>query len=675
VDTPVDLDTTGGEASGIYTSTGATIEPATAGLEIAMLPLRTATGMRSARFQLMLSNRSDESRAVDLSVEAGPGAAVSLPSSSVMLAPRQERRIDIHARPTRRRWFGGKQERSFTIVASGGGQPPRRLDGRFSDDSMGWLPLGAGGGLLGAGGIAIALFLAGGEGDDPPLTPTATSGVAGGATATAASTPTLTATPGPAEPAGLIAFESNREGDFNIYVMHPDGSGVTRLTPGDGTDYEPSWSPDGTQIVFASQATADAAFDLFIMNADGSGLYQVTFDMDAREPVWSPDGSRIAFYSNVDGNDDIYVVAPDGSAVERLTTNPESDIRPSWSPDGSRLAFTSQRFGNWDVFVMNADGSALTRVTDESAFDWSAAWSPDGSHLIFASDRDGHSNLYLMNPDGSEVQQVTFLDFDVAEPSWAPDGLFVVFAVDEGSDNRDIYVLEFETGDLTKLSDSEDDDDGWPAWAPPGGDRQLPTLPATATPTSTPEVTATVPVGGTLFSDDFNDPSGSGFEGFDAQFYRAGYADGEFVIEQFNTGTPFFAAVLVPGHYLDASFYMHVRVVGDPPDPVVGMACRLQDRDGYRFTVRPQTFTFAIEKVLNGQVELIYPHTESESIFNDINYLQMSCIGNTISVWANGAFLASVTDDTFKEGNLFIATTSQDGFIEARFDNLLVIQE
>jgi len=671
---PAGPDTAGTSGADVYTTSGFTGTHVAPGFEVQLRPARTSTRFRSALFELMIFNRTDESRMVSLGVEADPAARVSLPSS-VMLGPRQERRVAVKARPSRRRWFGGRQPCSFSVVASGDGQPPRRVDGTFSDDSMGWLPLGAGGGLLGVGGVALALFLAGGDGGHPPVTPTATTGAA---VATRTQTPTPTLVAGSTEPEGLLAFESNREDGFHIYVMEPDGTGVTRLTEGEATDYEPAWSPDASQIVFA-QSGEDDVFDLFVMNADGSGPTQITDGMDAREPVWSPDGSRIAFYSNVDGNDDIYLVDAGGSVPTRLTSNSESDIRPAWSPDGSRIAFSSLRFGNWDVYVMNSDGSGLTRITDDPAFDWAAAWSPDGSQLAFVSDRGGVSNLYLMNPDGSGVRPLTSQDLDVAEPSWSPDGSYIAFAVAGENGNRDIYVVEVVGGDLTRLTDSEDDDDGWPAWSPPAGGRQAPRPTPTATPTPSPigppTATPTVAVGGILFSDDFEDPSDPDVEAFEADFYRSGYADGEFVIEQFNPGAAFFAAARLPGLYKDAYFAIDARVIGDPADAVIGLACRLQDTDGYRFVVRPQTRVFAIERVLFAQVEVIYPHTESASISTDINRLEMACVGNTITVWANGNFLASVTDDTFSQGDLFIATTAQDGFIEARFDNLIVLQQ
>ena len=102
-------------------------------------------------------------------------------------------------------------------------------------------------------------------------------------------------------PQGSIAFRSNRDGNWEIYKMNPDGSRVTRLTFNVADDDEPSWSPDRRKIVFQS--------------------------------------SR-------DGNNEIYVINSDGSKQTRITNNPAVDLHPTWSPDGTKITFSSTRDGN-----------------------------------------------------------------------------------------------------------------------------------------------------------------------------------------------------------------------------------------------------------------------------------------------------------------------------------------
>ena len=143
--------------------------------------------------------------------------------------------------------------------------------------------------------------------------------------------------------------------------MNADGSGVTRLTDNDADDWSPAWSPDGRRIAFDSNRDGD--FEIYVMNADGSGVTRLTDnDADDWSPAWSPDGRRIAFDSDRDGDFEIYVMNADGSGVTRLTDNDADDWSPAWSPDGRRIAFDSNRDGDFEIYVMNADGSGISNT-------------------------------------------------------------------------------------------------------------------------------------------------------------------------------------------------------------------------------------------------------------------------------------------------------------------------
>jgi Tol biopolymer transport system component len=257
---------------------------------------------------------------------------------------------------------------------------------------------------------------------------------------------------------GKIAFSSNRDGTYGIYVMNDDGTAVTRVTS--NSDYHPAWSPDGTRLVFTS--TRDGNYELYVMNADGTGVTRLTnnpaWDLS---PAWSPDGSRIAFASERDGNDEIYVMNADGSAVTRLTSNPTWDGEPAWSPDGSRLAFGSNRGGTFAIYVMNADGTGVAQL---STTGWSVdpVWSPDGSRIAFKGYADGSHEIYVMNADGTGVTRLTNIAGTDENPVWSPDGSQIAFDSNRDGD-FEIYVMNADGTGLTRLT-NDPSNDVLPAW-------------------------------------------------------------------------------------------------------------------------------------------------------------------------------------------------------------------
>lgn len=222
-----------------------------------------------------------------------------------------------------------------------------------------------------------------------------------------------------------IAFETERDGNREIYLMNMDGSNLVNLTNHSAYDYSPAWSPDGERIAFVSGR--DGLSNVYVMGADGMGQTRLT-DHPASDydPVWSPDGTKIAFISNRDENNEVYVMNDDGSVQTRLTTANGIDYTPVWSPDSSKIAFISQRdwpldSHTYDIYVMNADGSAQTRLTDTGATD--PAWSPDGNWIAY-TDND---HVYIMHPDGSgKIDLIS--DVKVGRrPAWSPDGQYIAF--------------------------------------------------------------------------------------------------------------------------------------------------------------------------------------------------------------------------------------------------------
>lgn len=195
-----------------------------------------------------------------------------------------------------------------------------------------------------------------------------------------------------------IVFSSGQWGDMNLYLINPDGSGLTSLTELKGDEDFPKWSPDGKTIVFSS--TRDENSEIYSINVDQTGFKRLTNNpAEDVSPYWHPDGKPIIFSSNRDGNFDLYIMKPDGSELKRLTTNNSNETRPSWSPFGDYVAFTMERDSNNEIYIMKNDGSDQTNITNDPSNDYYPSWSPDGTHIVFFSDREGDGGIWIYSID------------------------------------------------------------------------------------------------------------------------------------------------------------------------------------------------------------------------------------------------------------------------------------
>jgi dipeptidyl aminopeptidase/acylaminoacyl peptidase len=209
-----------------------------------------------------------------------------------------------------------------------------------------------------------------------------------------------------------IVFSDSRAGTFDLYVMELDHygepSGLLRITNDIENEEDPSWSPDGTRIVY--QRGGEGTSDIAIVPAAGGEPIDLTDDGRSWNPEWSPDGSLIAFSApspEDEDNFDLWVMRPEGSHRRSLLDSGGDDYRPVWSPDGSRIQFTSDVAGNRDVWVADADGSGLRPLTLGSLDrDESWGWSPDARFVFFMSDRShtGGTFMYFVPVEGGDVR-------------------------------------------------------------------------------------------------------------------------------------------------------------------------------------------------------------------------------------------------------------------------------
>ncbi|HMK38911.1 MAG TPA: hypothetical protein VK569_06190, partial [Bacteroidota bacterium] len=162
---------------------------------------------------------------------------------------------------------------------------------------------------------------------------------------------------------GMIAFQSNRDGNFEIYTMSGDGTGQRRLTENPANDITPAWSPDGSRIAFASDR--DGTWDIYTMRADGSDLKQLTKASGANSaPSWTPGGDRILFISTREAiNGDVYRMNADGSGTERLTADSLVKDSPLLAGDGRTLIVTLNNKGRLAIASLALPAATATVLT------------------------------------------------------------------------------------------------------------------------------------------------------------------------------------------------------------------------------------------------------------------------------------------------------------------------
>jgi Tol biopolymer transport system component len=242
-------------------------------------------------------------------------------------------------------------------------------------------------------------------------------------------------------------------GENDIFVMDLADFGVTRLTTDPEWDFDPAWSPDGTQIVFRSHR--DGNEEIYVMDADGSNQTNLSRNPGGDwSPVWSPDGTRITFFSERGGKSGIWVMDSDGKNAIPVGTPQGVNDYPTWSPDSARIAWNCTMGnmdpngqGDFEICVANADGSGLQQLTDTEGDNKYPAWSPDGQQILFVSNRNGWPTLpeyeplgydpedfgdeeiFIMNTDGTNQVNLTNNPREGDSfPAWSRDGKSIVYS-------------------------------------------------------------------------------------------------------------------------------------------------------------------------------------------------------------------------------------------------------
>lgn len=221
-----------------------------------------------------------------------------------------------------------------------------------------------------------------------------------------------------------IAFQSNREDDFEIFIVNRGGGQLQRLTFNAVLDRLPAWTPDSEWIIYSTEVEPNI-YDLNRVNVtDGTDETVLSNGLYNGHARYSPDGRYIVFTmgdTRLDASTwEIALLDLETGTVSTLTNNNIRDASPVWSPDGERILYITlnSETNSTAIAEMDINGENNRIVFDSTGLDWAASYSPDGEYIVFTSNVTGGDQLYLMTVDGQEIQQITSTGGNYA--SWIP---------------------------------------------------------------------------------------------------------------------------------------------------------------------------------------------------------------------------------------------------------------
>ena len=221
-----------------------------------------------------------------------------------------------------------------------------------------------------------------------------------------------------------FVYTSNRSGAYEIYEQDLATGTRLQLTHGTGEPAGSEISPDGKWIVFANDL--ENYTRIWLMNRDGSDPHQVYGrpGADSLDPTWSPDGSRILFASGAGTDKQLMTIAPDGSGLQALDTTFRTRGRTDWSHDGDWIASYAGSPWAWGIYLLHPDGTGLQQmqvggVATAPSFSPDSRWVAFTGYLDHPNDPNG-CEIYVMKLNGSQLTRLTYNNYCDWQPRWGP---------------------------------------------------------------------------------------------------------------------------------------------------------------------------------------------------------------------------------------------------------------
>lgn len=262
-----------------------------------------------------------------------------------------------------------------------------------------------------------------------------------------------------------IAFVANVDGNWDLFSVHDDGSNLVRLTKTQYDEKTPSWSSDGSKIVYA---TSDGNLNLIDIKSNNSEQIAVSDNKTPKvTPCFSPDNNEIAFAQfrpPEEGDDtDLLIFNLETKEIRRVLNQYAIQMWPSWSPDGSRIVYANNHCSGecgrliQELWVADPRGGFARQILMTNSLCQQASWSHDGKRIAFSSDKSGNFDVWVVNIEDWKVEQITDDPGLDVSPSWSGDGKRLAF-VSTRSGIMEIWIKDLGSGEVRRLRPFGDKD-------------------------------------------------------------------------------------------------------------------------------------------------------------------------------------------------------------------------
>jgi TolB protein len=222
-----------------------------------------------------------------------------------------------------------------------------------------------------------------------------------------------------------VVYSSFREQNvYEIYSLDLNDGSVDQLTDKMGILTAPEVSPDGTSITFGRGDPGTGNFQIMVMDRNGEDAKNIP-GISGWDPTWSPDGQQILFASGTRGAAQLFFVNRNGGSLRQVSNLPAIRGRSDWSADGQFIVTYSGPSWNREVYIMNADGSNARQLTPTGGNSQGPSFSPDGQWVVFTAYFDKYGDdhgceIYIIRTDGTDLRRLTNNDYCDYQPRWGP---------------------------------------------------------------------------------------------------------------------------------------------------------------------------------------------------------------------------------------------------------------